>query len=378
MPRFANMLSNGLKEKGHQVQVWSPAAKFYNLPLPNGIRKWLGYIDQYILFPLLVKRNLKSCDKDTLFVFADQALGPWVPLVSHLPHVIHCHDFLAQKSALGKIAENPTSWTGKKYQEFIRAGYRKGQNFISVSQKTQEDLHDFLLTRPSISKVVYNGLNQAFKPEDSNHAKQMVKKATGIDVSQGYILHVGGNQWYKNRPGVIEIYSSWRSSSRHKLPLLLVGAVPDLKLMAAYEKSKFKNDIYFLTGHSDENVRWAYAGASVFLYPSIAEGFGWPIAEAMASGCIVITTGSAPMTEVGGDAALYLSPESNQQNRDQLRMVEGACLIEKVLDFSVPERMEYVKKSLANVKRFDIATTLSKIESIYLEIATRKTKQLPV
>ena len=74
-----------------------------------------------------------------------------------------------------------------------------------------------------------------------------------------------------------------------------------------YEDSPFKHEIHFLPGIEDRLVRMAYAAATVFLFPSLAEGFGWPIAEAMVSGCPVITTAEAPMTEVGKNIAFYIN-----------------------------------------------------------------------
>src|SRR5690348_5527580 len=81
MPRFTNMLQKGMQERGHTVEIWAPQPHFYQLKVPTSLKKWLGYIDQYILFPKQVKRRLKECPAETLFVFADQALGPWIPLV---------------------------------------------------------------------------------------------------------------------------------------------------------------------------------------------------------------------------------------------------------------------------------------------------------
>jgi hypothetical protein len=127
MPRYATLLAEGMKRRGHQVELWYPQAGFFRLPSPSLLKKWLGYIDQYIVFPKQVRRRIKKCSPDTLFVFTDHALGPWVPLVSDRPHIIHCHDFLAQRSALGKFIANPVSWTGRQYQAFIRKGYKKGK-----------------------------------------------------------------------------------------------------------------------------------------------------------------------------------------------------------------------------------------------------------
>lgn len=373
MPRFANMLVEGMRSKGHSVQIWSPNPKFYNLPFPNSIKKWLGYIDQYIVFPLQVKKKLASCPNNTLFVFADQALGPWVPLVSHFPHVIHCHDFLAQRSALGEIKENRTLWTGRTYQLFIRNGYRQGRNFISVSKKTKEDLHRFLVSEPLLSKVIYNGLNQSFKIISTEIARKKVTEQTGINVTEGYILHVGGNQWYKNRIGVIEIYNEWRVLNQLNKPLLLIGEAPNRQLLLQVEQSSFKNDIHFLPGMSDELVRYAYSGASVFLFPSFAEGFGWPIAEAMASGCLVITTDDTPMTEVGADAAYYLASKADYIEKEKNGWAkEGAALIKKMLEFTQDEHDEFIKKGLLNIKRFDTDIALSGIEKVYLNIINKQ------
>src|SRR5437763_1072894 len=102
MPRFATMLSDGMKQRGHTVELLTPSPRFYRLPVPAYIKKWFGYIDQYILFPRAVKKRLKKMHQECLFIFTDQALGPWIPLVKDRPHVIHCHDFLAQRSALGE------------------------------------------------------------------------------------------------------------------------------------------------------------------------------------------------------------------------------------------------------------------------------------
>lgn len=236
MPRFVHMLAEGMERRGYAVKILRPQARLFRLPAPAIIRKWLGYIDQYILFPVWVRNALKRDPQDTLYVFTDQALGPWVPMVADRPHVIHCHDFLAQKSAKGWIKENHTAWPGRCYQAYIRRGYREGHHFISVSNKTKEDLHLFMLRNPKHSAVVYNGMNRRLQPHDQTQARAMISKCTGLDLSQGYLLHVGGNQWYKNRTGVIEIYNTWRRAARKPLPLVMVGKKPDAKLKRCYQK----------------------------------------------------------------------------------------------------------------------------------------------
>ena len=108
MPRFTKMLADGMQARGHSVKIWTPAPYFFKLPVKASLKKWMGYIDQFIIFPLLVRRRIKRNPAGTLYVFTDHALGMWVPGVKHLPHVIICHDFLAQHSAKGHIPQNIT------------------------------------------------------------------------------------------------------------------------------------------------------------------------------------------------------------------------------------------------------------------------------
>lgn len=368
MPRFAKMLGEGMRGLGHEVEYWMPRAKFFNLPSSAAIKKWLGYVDQYILFPAEIKRRLKDCPPETLFIFTDHALGPWIPLVASRPHVIHCHDFLAQKSALDEIPENPTSWSGKQYQSYIRKGFSKGENFISVSEKTRNDLHEFLPIIPKLSEMVYNGLNQNFGQISTSEARNYIGNNLNLDLSDGFILHVGGNQWYKNRIGVIAIYNAWRKLSKKQLPLLLVGAPPNAKLLDFLSKSSYQTDIHLLSGKDDTFVRHGYAGASLMLFPSLAEGFGWPIAEAMACGCPVITTDEAPMTEVGGVAAIYISRMPREQNQINQWAKISAQTLDEILDLPPQQRAKLVEAGYQNARRFDSKKALQRINTIYQEI----------
>ncbi len=368
MPRFAKMLTDGLEKRGHQVETWSPNPRFYNLPVPKAFKKWLGYLDQYLVFPAQTRKKLKAKKQDTLFVLTDHALGPWLPLVAHRAHVVHCHDFLAQQSALGLIPENPTSNTGKQYQAYIRRGYSKGKNFISVSKKTQQDLHHFVDPSAIRSDVVYNGLNQSFNAIDPAIARMEMSAQTGLNLEKGYILHIGGNQWYKNRSGVIEIYDAWRNISKSSLPLLLIGESPDEKLNVRISQSAYQATIHSFNQIKDNLISAAYSGASVFLFPSLAEGFGWPIAEAMACGCPVITTNEAPMTEVAGNAG-FLIPRQPKDEKNMKSWAQNAAkTLEGIIALPTSERLSAILAGIENAKRFNADLALDRIEQIYQSI----------
>ncbi|MEJ1236623.1 glycosyltransferase [Chryseolinea sp. T2] len=367
MPRFHGMLLEGMRKRGHRVMTLTPKPIFHSLPSPEKLKKWLGYIDQYLIFPAEVKKEMKLLPDNTLFVFTDNSLGPWVPLASNLPHVIHCHDFMAQQAALGQIEEQKIKWSGRQYQKMIRNGYSSGVNFISGSECTRRNLLKFLPSPPRICELVYNGLYTRFERYDSQESRATLSKQFGLDLSGGYLLHVGGNQWYKNRIGVIEIYNAWRRISSIRLPLLLIGLKPSTAVRETYEASPYKDDIHFISNANNQLVNKAYSGATVFLFPSKAEGFGWPVAEAMASGCLVVTTDEAPMTEVAGDAGFYIPRRPN--NGKNLEWAKDAgLLVERIVSFNETERAAAIEAGLNNARRFDTDEALDKIEEIYYKI----------
>jgi glycosyltransferase involved in cell wall biosynthesis len=372
MPRYAKMLAEGMNDRGHDVQIWAPKEFFHRLSPHAKLKKWLGYLDQYLLFPFDIRTRINATPESTLFVFTDHALGPWVPLVSNRHHVIHCHDFLAQRSAFDEIPENKIGWTGKRYQRYIRKGFQKGKHFISVSKQTQFELQRFLNIKPTSSNVVYNGLNQHFTIIDKTEARNAMSTATGLSLAQGYILHVGGNHFYKNRTGVIAIYNEWRTKAPGNTELLMIGERPDADLQAAFENSPFRSSIHFLNGIDDSLLKVAYAGARVMLFPSIAEGFGWPIAEAMASGTPVITTSEAPMTEVAGNAAIFIPRRPSDPGKVKDWANSCSEVLDKIMSMDDAEYSTVVDNGLANAKRFAQSKMITELEAIYEKIVSRE------
>jgi glycosyltransferase involved in cell wall biosynthesis len=361
MPRYANMLYKAMTSRGHSVEIWT-AKSVFNQLINN---KWGGYIDQFLLFPLLVKRRMKKQSTDTLYVFADQALGPWIPLVAQRKHIVHCHDFLAQYSAINQLADNKVGLTGKLYQAYIRSGYHRANQFICISEKTRQDLGYFMQQRRYKAQVIYNGINPLFQPASGSRKMiidQLAEKYE-LSLSDGFILHVGGNQFYKNRVGVVEIYNQVCASTR--LALVLIGQQPDNKLQDVIHQSPHKSGIYTLTRVDDADLLMFYQAAHFFLFPSLEEGFGWPIAEAQACGCPVVTTNNAPMTEVGGEAAVYI-PRRKSNDADWAK--ESAIIIREMLNESETVINNRREQGLENVKRFSENRFFDQLESCYLEV----------
>jgi glycosyltransferase involved in cell wall biosynthesis len=367
MPRFARMLESAYTARGHTVSLWTPQAKFFKWFSGTRFAKWAGYIDQYLLFPFQVRRAARMVSKETLFVFCDQALGPWVPLVKNRPHVVHAHDLLALRSALGDIPENPTGFTGRIYQRFIRRGFRQARNFISISTKTRADLHHFGGVTPAISEVVYNGLNFPYVPMPRAAALQALRDAQFEVPAEGFLLNVGGSQWYKNLPGVIAIYADYVALEEHPLPLWCIGPPPNAAVQAELARVAERGQVRFHQNLDNLALQAVYSCARALLFPSLAEGFGWPLIEAQACGCPVITTDEAPMNEIGGEDAIYL-PRLKFGENLHAWSAYGATVLRKVLAASPVEQNARSERGRAWANGFDPDVSIQKYLSIYDKI----------
>ncbi|MEP6502119.1 MAG: glycosyltransferase [Betaproteobacteria bacterium] len=372
---FAQMLHDEFRRRGHHVALRRPEA-IVRARLHGGpLAKWAGYIDQYVLFPPRMRAAMRQDPPDTLYVFCDQALGPWVPNAVRRPHVVHCHDLLALRSALGDIPENPTSLSGRLYQRYIRAGFRQARHFISISKRTRSDLQAFAGTPKGLSEVVYNGLNYPFRPLEASVARALLA-AAGLPADEaGCLLHVGGGQWYKNTAGVVHLYAAYvratLAAGERPLPLWMVSPEPRAALAAALASVPDGGAVRFFQGLRPDLLEALYSHARALLFPSLAEGFGWPIAEALACGCPVVTTGAAPMTEIGGTAAVYLSRLAHGD--DILAWAEqSAPALVAVLRGEPAARARAAAAGRARAAAFGAAAAIERYLSIYRRVLERE------
>lgn len=375
MPRFARMIGTAMQAKGHEVDYWAPQAHAHTLLEKTRLAKWAGYVDQYLFFPLQVKLRLWRREPGTLYVFCDQALGPWVPLVKHLPHVVHAHDLLALRSALGLIPQNPTSLTGRLYQRYIRWGFQQARHFICVSERTRSDLMSHGQARALSSSVVYNGLNHPYRPVPRTQAIARLERAGLSGSAKGMILHVGGGQWYKNTVGILRLYACYAARHTEPLPLWMVSPHPSsAETLAALAQVPPQGRVYFYQGIDNAALEAAYSLANAFLFPSLAEGFGWPIVEAQACGCPVITTNDAPMNEIAGPDATYL-PLLKAGDDVQAWAQRGATSLEAVLTTAARDKSEQRRQQrMAWAAQFTTQAAIERYLSIYQSVLAAESR----
>ncbi len=363
---FARMLVRAYQRRGHTVELRQPEAVL-RARIEGRLAKWAGYVDQYLIYPLKMRRQIAADAAGTLYVFCDQALGPLIPYAAHRPHVVHCHDLLALRSALGLVPENPTGWTGRIYQRYIRSGFQQARHFISVSEKSRADLHELGGVLPVTSEVVYNGLNHPYRRQSAQAAHAHLR-AAGLPAPSGFLLHIGGGQWYKNTEGVIHLYDRYVAqrvaAGQAVLPLWMVSPAPTPAVQSLIDALPPAGKVRFFHGLATDAIEALYSLAGALLFPSHAEGFGWPIAEALACGCPVLTTGQAPMQEVGGPHAHYL-PRLMGESDVAAWATEGARLLCAVLDRPDAERDVAARAGIEWTQRFDAQRAIDGYLRVY-------------
>jgi glycosyltransferase involved in cell wall biosynthesis len=287
--------------------------------------------------------------------------------VKQRPHVVHAHDLLALRSALGEIPENPTALSGRIYQRYIRHGFRQARHFISISNKTRADLLRCGRVVAQTSEVVYNGLNYPYEPMPAARAQRVLRDA-GLPVEpNGMLLHVGGSQWYKNQIGLIALYASYAAQSEHPLPLWCISPAPDAKHRRALAHVPPQGKVLFFQKIDNATLQAVYSQARAFLFPSLAEGFGWPLIEAQACGCPVITTDEPPMNEVAGSDASYL-PRLKLGDDVAAWASHGALLLQQLLDRPAAEQAQRAERRRNWVNRFSAAGAIDSYLAIYEKV----------
>jgi len=228
-------------------------------------------------------------------------------------------------------------------------------HIIAVSHSTKNDILKFY---PKISEkkisVIYHGFDQElFQREFSQEESAKILSEFKIPTSPAgrqnskFILYVGAIQPRKNLEVLIDAFEKVKEKSasplrhgfseasrRTELKLVIAGA-PAWKYQATLDKiaaSKFSSDI-IVTGNLEfEKISILYQNAKMFIFPSLYEGFGIPVLEAMAAKTPVILAKNSSLVEVGGEAALYFETENSTDLADCIRkIIEDETLSEELV-----------------------------------------------
>jgi glycosyltransferase involved in cell wall biosynthesis len=154
--------------------------------------------------------------------------------------------------------------------------------------------------------VVPLAAGRQFRPVEAAEAGPVLEK---YGVERPYILYVGALESRKNLPRLLEAYARLRKwSARWKLVIVGARKWKFTPIFEAVQRLGLEPHVHFTDYVADEDLPALYRGAELFAFPSLYEGFGLPVLEAMACGTPVVTSNRSSLPEVAGDAALLVDP----------------------------------------------------------------------
>jgi len=297
MLRYAGQLERGLREAGWRVERFDPPVCFGRFAgTTRGLGKWLGYLDKYFVAPLRLWWKARGFRNKGVVHICDHSNAHYVRAVGNRAHTVTCHDMLAVRSALGEFPGRSVGRTGRWQQAIILRGLRRARHVTCVSSATAADLRRLAGKTDAAVNVIPNALAPPFDEAASTPWEP-------AEASPPYLLHVGGDAWYKNRDAVLRVFRIL-AEANEALRLRVVGPSFDDERLGRCRALELKDRIDYPDSPDDEALLRLYANASLLVFPSVIEGFGWPILEAQAAGCPVLTSATAPMAQLNASDTL--------------------------------------------------------------------------
>jgi glycosyltransferase involved in cell wall biosynthesis len=270
--------------------------------------KTLGRIPamMYLTRYLYTYRAWMKRRKDSIVQVHNQRLGMLLHLNDFSPSIIICHDIIERVMR--------EYWAGPSYRAFIwlyTTGTMKADIVVTPSRRTAEDIRQYFSTNPPRVEVIHHGVDRTrFHPMD----RRIFLRNFGLPEDRRYMLYVGSEQPRKNVPAVVRTFIRAKKEIPD-LVFLKVGRADEVKghpvheqLLKELSEAGLGNQAFFFDFVPDDLIPAAYSAADVFVFPSLYEGFGMPVLEAMACGTPVVTSNTTAIPEVAENAAILVPP----------------------------------------------------------------------
>lgn len=238
---------------------------------------------------------------------------------------------------------------GKAYRQLTaRLGRACVNMYLADSYATARDLRQMLKIPCRRIRVVHLGIDDSESPDSD------------LSLKKPYIFHVGGAAPSKNTARMIKAFAALpRPFSKYNLAIAGVKESRQKQFRLMTQELGLGDRIVLLPYLSESQMSQAYSHASLVVMPSLYEGFGFPVLEAMKAGAPVVAANTSSLPEVGGDACRYVNPYSTS---------DMASVIANVLSDSAL-RTEMIEKGLRQTENFSWHETARRTLDVYRELA---------
>lgn len=248
--------------------------------------------------------------------------------------VVTIHDLIFKR-----YPEFYKPWDITTYDKKTSRTLAEADAVVAISEQTKQDIKEFYHVDAGKIHVIYQDCAHQFHEEQSK--EKLTQVAEKYSLPQNYILCVGTIEKRKNQLGLVRAFRKIMPKVEHNL--VIVGKkTPYFDSVDAFlSKYEMKERVSFLHDADFEDFPAIYANASVFVYPSLFEGFGIPIIEAQNCGTPVVTSEGSCFPEAGGPHSLYVDPNHSMQiGRAILEVLEDKLKAQKMIE----EGKVYVQK----------------------------------
>jgi glycosyltransferase involved in cell wall biosynthesis len=278
-----------------------------------------------------------------------------LPLFLSCKTVVTIHDLIHLIYPTG----NGFTRTAKKFyaEQMIRQSAKKADRIIAVSRNTKKDLVALVPEVEEKIVVIHNGVEWEsdtglgrFHPTKGEETDRALER---YGIHKGYFLFVGNERVHKNLSGAVQTAKElW---AEFKIPLVVIGVNPEAGRVFIDREDPSLAHIYFLERVNPEDMVHFYNGAYMLLFPSLYEGFGLPILEAMACGTPVIASNRSSIPEVAGTAAHLIDPDNPKELVQAARLFLTNALVAK----------DHVERGFAQIKKFSWDEAAKRTLEIY-------------
>ncbi|MGE0773106.1 MAG: glycosyltransferase family 4 protein [Cyclobacteriaceae bacterium] len=294
----------------------------------------------------------KAAEREQLDVF--HGLSNELPIhkPSGVKTVVTIHDLIFKR-----FPQFYSSIDARIYDWKVRKACDLADRIVAISQQTAHDLADYIGVSSERIEVIYQGCHPNFNLSFDPAALEGIR--TKYRLPQSFILNVGTIESRKNALLIVKALSRLKQS----IPLVVVGRATNYEreITRWVKEHALENRVMLIRDAAFEDLPKIYQLASLFVYPSLFEGFGIPIVEAIACGLPVITSKGSCFSEAGGPGCVYINP----YDEDEL-----AHAIDQVL--SDQQKQEEMKRtSREYIKRFEPAAIANDLTRLYEKLVQR-------
>lgn len=292
MRAYADVLMKAFAQHAPDVE-----ARMFELA-PVALAGSLAQRVQMLSLPLKARRQ-RHAALDVWHVL-DGSRAYLASALKRAPVVITAHDIIPRLQRQGRFPGSPAvgraaGWLWQRNG----AAMRHAQAVVCVSDRTRLDILTQFGEMPD-TRVVHLPVRPGLAPVAGNDKDE--------PREPGLVLHVGNNSFYKHRPQVLRIFA--RMDRELRRSLVMLGSPPTPELLQLADMLGIAAEIRWIDGVDDTALAGWYRRASVLLFPSLYEGFGWPVLEAMSFGLPVVCSNAGSLPEVVGPAATCFTPDN--------------------------------------------------------------------